>query len=135
MLLNCISVVVYSLLFSTPVGYVKSSVLMLRSVLKLIVSILHVLIKLNYMPIATMDFKMQLEQGLRKMHRDWDVKSILILLLYFDIFLILRFCDNYEHSSSKARKLIWFESIRDSEFSFRSHYKVFDLRFWRWIFV
>ena len=52
MLMNYRSVVVYSLLSFTPVDYVKSSVLMLRSVLKLIVSILHALIKLNYVLIA-----------------------------------------------------------------------------------
>ena len=75
MLFNCKSVMGYSLLFFMPVDYVKNTVLMLGSVLKLIASILHVLIKLNYVPIVTMDFKMQLEQGLRKMHRDWGVKS------------------------------------------------------------
>src|SRR5205814_735696 len=75
MLMNCRSVVVYSLLSFMLVDYVKSSVLMLGSVLKLIVSILHVLIKLNYVLIATMDFKMQLEQGLRMIPRDWAVES------------------------------------------------------------
>ncbi len=78
MLLSCTSMIIYSLLFFTPVDYVKSSVLMLGSVLKLIVFILHVLIKLNYMSTTTMHFKMQLEQGLRKMHRDWGVKSFSI---------------------------------------------------------
>ena len=75
MLSNCRNMVVYSLLSFMPVDYVKSSVLMLGSVLKLIVSSLHVLIKLNYVLIATMDFKMQLEQGLRMIPRDWAVES------------------------------------------------------------
>src|SRR5437016_14643314 len=78
MLLNCRSVVVYSLLSFTPVDYVKSSVLMLGSVLKPIISILHVLIKLNYVLIAIMDFKMQLEQGLRTIPRDWAVESFFL---------------------------------------------------------
>src|SRR6266496_4609756 len=77
MLMNCRSVVVYSLL-SFLVDYVKSSVLMLGSVLNLIISILHVLIKLNYMLIAIMDFKMQLEQRLRMIPRDWAVESFFL---------------------------------------------------------
>src|SRR6266516_1534535 len=75
MLMNCRSVVIYFLFSFTLVDYVKSSVLMLGSVSKLIISILHVLIKLNYMLIATMDFKMQLEQGLRMIHKDWAAES------------------------------------------------------------
>src|SRR5436190_21811345 len=78
MLMNYRSVVVYSLLSFTPVDYVKSSVLMLGSVLKLIVSILHALIKLNYVLIATMDFKMQLEQGLSTIHKDWAAESFFL---------------------------------------------------------
>src|SRR5437762_1378116 len=75
MLLNCRSVVVYSLLFSMQVDYVKNTALMLGSVLNPIVFNGYEHINQSYGLNATMDFKIQLEQGLRKMHRDWGVKS------------------------------------------------------------
>src|SRR4030095_12734390 len=78
MLFNCSGMMVYSLLSSMPVDYVKSSVLILGSVLKLIVSILHVVIQLNYVPIATMEFKMLLGQGLRTIHKDWAAESFFL---------------------------------------------------------
>ena len=74
MLLHCKIVRVYFLLSSMPGDYFKNPVSMLGSVLKPIVSIMHVLIKLNCMPTVTMDSKVQLEQELRMMLRDWAVE-------------------------------------------------------------
>jgi len=75
MLFNYRSVMVYSLLFSTQVDYVKNTALMLGSVLNPIVFNGYEHINQSYGLNATMDFKIQLEQGLRKTHRDWGVKS------------------------------------------------------------
>src|SRR6266496_6167661 len=75
MLLNCTSVVGYSLLFFTQVDYVKNTVLMLGFVLNPIIFNGYRHINQSYGLNATMDCKMQLEQGLRKMHRDWGIKS------------------------------------------------------------
>src|SRR5438552_8560854 len=58
MLLSCRIAMAYSLPSSTPVVCVKNFVSMLGSVWKLIVSILHALIRLNYAPIVTMDYRM-----------------------------------------------------------------------------
>ena len=75
MLMLCRIEKAYFLLSSMPGDYFKNPVSMLGSVLKPIVSIMHVLIKLNCMPTVTMDSKMQLEQGSRRMRRDWVVES------------------------------------------------------------
>src|SRR5271169_2000548 len=74
-LFSCSIAMAYSLLFSTPVVCVKNFVSMPGSVLKLIISILHALIRLNYALIVTMDCRTQSEQGSRRMHSDWAVKS------------------------------------------------------------
>ena len=57
----------YSLLSSMPVVCFKNFVSMPRSVWKLTVSILRGLIRLNYVLIVTMDYRMQSVQGLRRM--------------------------------------------------------------------
>src|SRR5947207_6268736 len=75
MLFNYRSVMVYSLLFSTQVDYVKYTVLMLGFVLNPIVFNGYEQINQCWGLNAIMDFEMQLEQGLRKMYKDWDVKS------------------------------------------------------------
>ena len=59
MLLNCRSVTVYSLPFSTQVGCVKNTASMLEFVLNPIVFIGHRLIKQSYERNVTMDFKMR----------------------------------------------------------------------------
>src|SRR5436189_258137 len=65
----------YSLLFSMPVVCVKNFVSMPGSVLKLTISILEGLIRLNYALTVTMDYRMQSERGSKRMHSDWAVKS------------------------------------------------------------
>ena len=60
-LFNYKSVMIYSLLFSMPIDYVKNSVLMLGSMLNPIVFNEYERIKHNYELNITMDFKMQLE--------------------------------------------------------------------------
>ena len=57
------------LLSSTPVVCFKNFVSMPVSVWKLTVSILRGLIRLNYELIATVDYRMQSVQGLRRMRR------------------------------------------------------------------
>src|SRR6266496_2193195 len=74
-LFNCRIVVVYSLLFSMQGDYVKNTVSTLGFVLNPIVFNGYEQINQCYGLNVTMDFKMQLEQGLWKMHRDWGVKS------------------------------------------------------------
>ena len=75
MLFNYTSMMVYSLLFFMQVDYVKNIVLMLGFALNPIVFNGYGQIKQSYEQTVTMGFKMQSEQGLRKMHIDWDVKS------------------------------------------------------------
>jgi hypothetical protein len=75
MLFNCRIVMVYSLLFSMQVDYVKNTVSMPGFVLNPIVFNGYEQINQSYGLNVIMDFMMQLERELRKMHRDWDVKS------------------------------------------------------------
>src|SRR5947207_12546360 len=69
-LFNCRIVVIYSLLFSMQSDYVKNTVSTLEFVLNSIVFNRYEQINQCYELNVTMNFKMQLEQGLRKMHRD-----------------------------------------------------------------
>ena len=57
------------------VDYVKNTVSMPGFVLNPIVFTGYEQINQHYGLNAIMDFEMQLEQGLRKMYRDWGVKS------------------------------------------------------------
>src|SRR5947207_810263 len=75
MLFNCRIVMMYSLLFSMQGDYVKNIVSTLGFVLNPIVFNEYEQINQCYELNVIMNFKMQLEQGLRKMHRDWGVKS------------------------------------------------------------
>ena len=97
MLFSCKIVMTYSHLFSTPVDYARNSVSMLGSVLKLIVSISHVLIKLNYVLNVIMGYKMQLVQGLMRMRIAWAVKSFILHLSQRANarFLKLYFCEEF----------------------------------------
>ena len=70
MLFNYRSVMIYFLLFSMQVGYVKNIALMLGFVLNPIVFNEYEHINQSYGLNVTMTFKMQLEQMLRKMRRD-----------------------------------------------------------------
>ena len=74
-LFNCRIVMIYSLLFFMQSDYVKNIISTLEFVLNSIVFNEYEQINQYYELNVIMNFKMQLEQGLRKMHRDWAVKS------------------------------------------------------------
>ena len=74
-LFNCKIAMIYSPLFFTQIDYIKNTILMLGFILNSIVFNEYEQINQCYELNVIMNFMMQLKRGLRKMHRDWDIKS------------------------------------------------------------